>query len=210
MHMAIIEAWCEKATQFATSFAAEAFGRAHENDDISTLRDALVIPATHGEVELLGKIELWSDAGAITFAPKRLLPKAFLRGFLTGVIRSAAGLLDDAPFSVTVITPETTERRRFAGLSPSGARRYLSTLIDDLVHTPHHYLWPCEAVFERWQHPERPIVEIHHKYRSGLASCSSSYGPVERLHNVPAPDEPLVDRIQRDRFDLFLRSEVIS
>jgi exodeoxyribonuclease V gamma subunit len=202
-------------------FKVYRFGRAAESERVDRVSPAIPfhVPlpdeAEPRRVGLYGRTEIGSAA-----LPGSLIPvgrtaageKDFLRGFLDAVVLSLEpGHHDPVEYHAHVIplpamgkrTKETV--RTFRKIDESTARRFLTTVLADLLGGPHAYLLPCEAVFDyldpKKQRSIAGTVEVMKE--SEQAPCSSRYGPVPDFERYDAPDEDEARAMIERRFGLF-------
>jgi len=232
-HLNCLAAWHESARRGDLldlgRFGVYRFGRAGEAERVDRLESVIPIdvPLADGpdgprtvRVELFGRTEIISPKlpGSITLVVRdSVKDKDFLAGFLDAVILSMLpGHHDPAAYHAHVIT--TTDkgdsskyRRTFRGIDEEHARKFLTTLLADLLSGPHAYLLPCEAVF-KYLGEKKTSVEssIERMKEDERESCSSRYGPVPNFEQYNPPDEDKAREIIERRYGLFRDSGGIA
>jgi exodeoxyribonuclease V gamma subunit len=144
-----------------------------------------------------------------------------LRAFVEHAVLSAAGVGDGVRRTALSIIATgdaaTTVPTAFAPLSRDEGARWLRGLVREILGAPHAYYLPCEAVFVQRARASRPsIVSVieearREEQRANLGpALRSSYGPVPRPHEYPAPDEESAQAMIASRFFFFFekRAEV--
>ena len=90
------------------------------------------------------------------------------------------------------------------GIDEECARKFLTTLLADLLSGPHAYLLPCEAVFEYLGEKKTSIESsVERMKEDDRESCSSRYGPVPNFEQYDPLDEDKAREIIERRFGLF-------
>jgi exodeoxyribonuclease V gamma subunit len=140
-----------------------------------------------------------------------------LRAFVDHAVLSASGVAADSPHEAIVVVATSddpvNERRRFPPLSRDRATVWLRGVVRDLLAEAHPYFLPCEAIFaRRVSDPTAPLVDWIERARARVGESDersglrSVYGPVPRVREYPAPDEPLAQAIVDRRFGPLLES----
>jgi exodeoxyribonuclease V gamma subunit len=144
-----------------------------------------------------------------------------LRGFIDHVVLAASGTAAERAHDALVViaTDEApcVERRRFASIPRERALGWLRTIVRDLLSGTHAYFLPCEAVFaQAASETAGRLAEWIEKARArigdedGPKAVRSTYGPVPRVRDYPAPAD--AEAIVARRFGPLLEtwSEVKS
>jgi len=157
------------------------------------------------QVELYGKTGLLGPdrrtAVALAAGEKGRLQREryFLRGFVDGLMLSAAGLLDGGETLVLAcnhgkrVSGRHADRyvRRVRAFDREEALGYLQTLVREMYGRSHDYVLPVEVALDSGLHGRgTPEALIEEYVRGGWGNrTASAYGPIDNPSSFGAPDD---------------------
>ena len=175
------------------------------------------------KVEIVGKTEVLSleDATSVVLSAGAQMQRdggaerPFLRGFLDEVVLAASGLAPNTPWRVAINVNRGLSRkyniRAFEPFDPEQARRYLATVIGDMLARVPAYFLPVEAVLaNKYSNKPRSLERWVDQYRDEYSWCSFKSGPVHDPQNrfdLPAHAETYIERRFGAYFDRRLDPE---
>lgn len=216
-HVQVLRQWLEnwRALGIEDPPTVVNFGRVTEHHASVDVREPLRLEVDVDElglvdVQVVGKTEVLSlgAATSVVLSPNRSMQRdgggerPFLRGFLDQVILAAAGVAPDREWRVAVnlnrALNEQYNVRRFDPFDREQARRYLATIIGDMLMRVPAYFLPIEAIFaHRYSGKKRSLERWVDEYRDSWAWCSFKSGPVhdpQARFDLPAHADVYIER----------------
>ncbi|MFB6262537.1 MAG: exodeoxyribonuclease V subunit gamma [Bradymonadaceae bacterium] len=217
-------AWAEQFEAAApTSPRRYRIGGPAGRDAVESI-DAPVLTIERGEerrrLELIGDTDLVDPERARVFVPTRkrsyrLRWHHALRGWVQGLVLSAAEVLDGDRVTVSLLATDTESPTDYAfdGMAPSEARDQLGALGEELWFDPHAYRFAIseleEAVDEEGcVDPERLQTEVWSADDSDRGASRDAYGPVANVHryDIPSTDGEVLTAMLERRLGGFVAS----
>ena len=225
-------------------------GRSGEQSSAETVLDPLVLEVPLSETEenkkrarvhLSGLSEglLKDNSVSVTFHPGTApgwssngggrIFRLLLRGIVDHLVLSAMGLAGEGERRALICYAGEPKEKgirgiRLQALEPEKARKWLETIVADLLSASHAYLLPCEAVFEEFYNLNKEALEEGTAYQpvtgAGLRervidiagkehlSFSSLWGPVPSPRTYQPPRSEEAEKMINRRFGPLL--EMIS
>ena len=211
-HLSILEGWQRGLRKvFANRprpFDPFRFGRGPQASTTGRVEPPLSIDLADETVELRGTTLPAIDTPAASVVlrtasePFSGPPTHELPGFIDHVVRAAAGMTGDAPYTVwTVYAEGRAARTRFDPMPEGQARDYLRLLVSELRGATHDYLLPFSAIHRAHLRADASD-DAWDAILAGLKPAR--YGPLAGVPAEPATPDRAQDVLTR-RFGPFYR-----
>lgn len=160
----------------------------------------------------LGRFASWFGAALHGISREKAKSRDFLRMFLGAIALSAVGAKLPRRFRAIVIgarKQQAPERERsFAPPPPDEARKYLASVVSDMLSVGNHYFLPFEAV-EKARAAMRSgdgtselVAAVEEVRENDFARCQSDFGPVPNARTrFEPPSENEIRRVIQRRFE---------
>jgi exodeoxyribonuclease V gamma subunit len=184
----------EDSPDGVTRYRFGASGHSDESELVYPLEFTIDRPGANQQtVDLTGDSQLVDpQRNTVYYFGESTSPKYFLRCYLTGVMLVAADILDGEDVRTVLCLREGLEERIFSIGDRNNARRYLKSLITDLLTQPHDYRMPMdvsESFLEDGGAAGDQTYEerVREKDDSAWTSTRDKYGPIENYQEYRTP-----------------------